>query len=137
MSTKENPDRKKNYMSVCFVIERIAKKTRKFLFLPLLVYHTFWQKLLGLFWWKFIWAFEFWWQNYKKTDKNSSSLIFSPVSHCWVYRRLKITPKVYDVIKYPRIIFKNKFFDILRSKGLTLKLDQLIKWYIRKIFIEK
>ena len=56
--------------------------------------------------------------------------LFPPVSHSWIYRNsLKINVCVE--------IYKNKFFNILRSKkGLILKLDDSIKYRTTKKFIE-
>ena len=55
---------------------------------------------------------------------------FPPVSHSWIYRNsLKINVCVE--------IYKNKFFNILRSKkGLILKFDDSIKYRMTKKFIE-
>ena len=57
----------------------------------------------------------------------SSSSLFSPVGHCWIYRRwLKINPKVCDVIMYTNWNLKTEMFTILRIKeGFILKLDPL------------
>ena len=75
---------------------------------------------------------------------NTYTFVFLPFflfDQCWIYKRdwLQKKLKVDDFIMcvYTRIE-KHKWFSILRSKeDLMLNLGQLIKYYMKKIFIEE
>ena len=62
---------------------------------------------------------------------------FFPVSH-WLRGRFKINLKVYDVSICLNKNLITHLFDISRrKKHMTLRLCQLIEYYVRNIFMEK